>query len=168
MSHGRAHPSSCQTIANVLYLGGSPWSWTRSRWVPEGTSSALAGNLHRGGHLHSNAVLTSPSHGLARLLRRGPRVWHLEPAHAFSQTTMVHSSSLNSCFLKSVSGDNDSDLKDNIFGDVLEGEGGGGDKQKMGTDVGSFSMPKSVLAGASDCPNMNTMVSIHFLCMCML
>ena len=54
---------------------------TRSRWVPEETSSTLAGNLHCGGSSHSDAVLTSPlSRGLARLLRRGPGMWRLEPA----------------------------------------------------------------------------------------
>ena len=45
-----------------IYIGGSPWSWTRSYWVPEGTSSALADNLHRGGHSPSDVVLTSPPH----------------------------------------------------------------------------------------------------------
>ncbi|KAK7506559.1 hypothetical protein BaRGS_00002034, partial [Batillaria attramentaria] len=35
---------------------------------------------------------------------------------------------------------------------------GGSGKQAMGTSVGAFSMPTSVLAGASDCPNMNTML----------
>ena len=45
--------------------------------------------------------------------------------------------------------------------DVVADGGGGGGKQAMGTDVGSFSMPTSVLAGASDCPDMNTMVTQH-------
>ena len=50
MSHGGAHPSPCQTTADVLHLD------------PDGTSSALAGNLYRGGHSPSDAVLTSPLH----------------------------------------------------------------------------------------------------------
>ena len=62
MSHGGAHPSPSQTTADVLHLAGSPWPWTRSRWVPERTSSALAGNLHCGGHSPSDAVPTSPPH----------------------------------------------------------------------------------------------------------
>ncbi|KAK7111719.1 hypothetical protein V1264_011307 [Littorina saxatilis] len=45
----------------------------------------------------------------------------------------------------------------NATSNSTDGQEGGAGKQSMGTDVGSFSMPASVLAGASDCPNMNTM-----------
>ena len=62
MLHGRAHPSPCQTIANVLHLHCLSWFCTHSRWVPEGTLSALASNLHGAGHLLNDAVLTSPPH----------------------------------------------------------------------------------------------------------
>ena len=50
-----------------------------------------------------------------------------------------------------------------MYGDAVADGGSGEGKQAMGTDVGSFSMPASVLAGASDCPNMNTMVRNHCL-----
>ena len=50
MSHGGAHPSPCQTTANVLHLGGSPWSRTCGlkssrimhprRWLHRGSSCA--------------------------------------------------------------------------------------------------------------------------------
>ena len=53
------------------------------------------------------------------------------------------------------------DFDDDDDDDVVADGGSGGGKQAMGTDVGSFSMPTSVLAGASDCTDMNTMVTQH-------
>ena len=62
MSYGGAHPSPCQSTADALNLGGSPWSLTHSRWVSKSTSSSLARNLHCGGHSPGDVVLTSPPH----------------------------------------------------------------------------------------------------------
>ena len=60
MSHGGVHPSPCLTTADVLHLGGSPWSRTRGRYSSSGNSSALAGDLRLGGPSPSGAVLTPP------------------------------------------------------------------------------------------------------------
>ena len=51
MWHDEAHLSPCQTTATVLHLGGWPWSWRHSYWVPWGISSILADSLHHEGHL---------------------------------------------------------------------------------------------------------------------
>ena len=56
------HPSPCLTTADVLHLGGSPWSRTRGRCSSSGNSSALAGDQRQGGLSPTGAVLTPPAH----------------------------------------------------------------------------------------------------------
>ena len=54
MSLGGAHPSPCLTTADVLHLGGSPWSRTRGRCSSSGNSSALAGDLR---HIYTYNIM---------------------------------------------------------------------------------------------------------------
>ena len=62
MSRGGARPSPCLTTADVLHLGGSPWSRTRGRCSSAGNSSTLAGDLRQGVPSPSGTVLTPPPH----------------------------------------------------------------------------------------------------------
>ena len=52
-----AEPIPLHAAADVLHLGGSPWSRTRGRCRSSGNSSALAGDLRQGGPSPSGAVL---------------------------------------------------------------------------------------------------------------
>ena len=59
-----APASPCLTTADVLHLGGLPWSRTHGHCSSSGNSSALVGDLRQGGPSPSGAVLTPPPHNV--------------------------------------------------------------------------------------------------------